>query len=130
MLHRLRRRRFSKGDNVQYVALIYGSEAHWESLCGAERQALDDRHNELFGEDERVLGGGELQSTKTATTVRVRDGDRLVTDGPYAEVKEVLGGYIVLECDSIDEACQLAAKIPAAEQGAIEVRPVYVREES
>lgn len=114
---------------MQYVALIYGSEAHWDSLGDEERQALDDRHIELFGEDDRVLGGGKLQSTKTATTVRVRNGDRLVTDGPYAEVKEVLGGYIVLECDSIDEACQLAASFPAAEHhAAIEVRPVYMRE--
>jgi hypothetical protein len=114
---------------MQYVALIYGSEAHWESLGDEERQALDDRHLELFGKDDRVLGGGKLQSTKTATTVRVRNGDRLPTDGPYAEVKEVLGGYIVLECDSIDEACRLAATFPAAKHHtAIEVRPVYVRD--
>ena len=114
---------------MQYVALIHGSEAHWESLGDEERQALYARHIELFAEDDRVIGGGELQSSKTATTVRVRNGDRLVTDGPYAEVKEVLGGYIVLECDSIDEACQLAASFPAAEHhAAIEIRPVYVRE--
>jgi hypothetical protein len=116
---------------VQYVALIHGSEAHWESLGDEERQALYDRHIELFGEDERVIGGGELHSSTTAATVRVRNGDRLVTDGPYAEVKEVLGGYIVLECDSIEEACQLAARLPAAEHhSAIEVRPVYAREQS
>jgi len=112
---------------VQYVALIHGSEAHWESLGDEERQALYDSYVELFGNDDRVIGGGELQPTKTATTVRVPNGDRLVTDGPYAEVKEVLGGYIVLECDSIDEACQLAASLPAAEHhSAIEVRPVRV----
>jgi len=115
---------------VQYVALIHGSEAHWESLGAEEREALYDCYIELFGDDDRVIGGGELQSTKAATTVRVRNGDRLVTDGPYAEVKEVLGGYIVLECDSIDEACQLAARFPAAEHhSAIEVRPICVREE-
>jgi hypothetical protein len=116
---------------VQYVALIHGSEAHWVSLGDEERQAIYARYIELFGEDDRVIGGGELQSSNTATTVRVRNGERLVTDGPYAEVKEVLGGYIVLECDSIDEACQLAAKMPAAEHhSAIEVRPVYVGEET
>ena len=102
---------------MQYVALIHGSEAHWESLGDEERQALYARHIELFAEDERVIGGGELQSTKSATTVRVRNGDRLVTDGPYAEVKEVLGGYIVLECDSIDEACQLAGRKAEASNG-------------
>jgi hypothetical protein len=113
---------------VQYVALIYGSEAHWESLGDEQRQALYHRHIELFGEDERVIRGGELRATKTATTVRVRNGDRLITDGPYAEVKEVLGGYILLECDSIDEACQLVARFPAAKHhAAIEVRPVVSR---
>jgi hypothetical protein len=114
---------------VQYVALIHGDEAGWESLSDEDRQAVYARYMK-FGEDDRVVAGGELQSANAATTVRIRNGDRLVTDGPYAEVKEVLGGYYVLECDSIDEACQLAAQIPAAEQGAIEVRPVYVREES
>jgi hypothetical protein len=114
---------------MQYIALIHGSEAEWESLSDEEQRAVYARYTE-FGKDDRVVGGSELQSSKTATTVRVRNGDRLVTDGPYAETKEVLAGYYVLECDSIDEACQLAAKIPAAEQGAIEVRPVYVREES
>jgi hypothetical protein len=97
---------------VQYVALIHGSEAHWESLGNEQRQALYDRYIELFGEADRVIGGGELQSSKTATTVRVRNGDCMVTDGPYAEINEALGGYIVLECDSIDEACQLAASFP------------------
>jgi hypothetical protein len=114
---------------MQFVALIHGKEDDWESLSDDERQAVYQRYME-FGENDEVIGGAELQSTSTATTVRVRNGDRLVTDGPYAEVKEVLGGFYIIECDSIDEACQLAAKIPAAERGAIEVRPVYVREES
>jgi hypothetical protein len=114
---------------MQFVALIHGTEAGWESLSEDERQAIYQRYMD-FGQNEKVLGGAELQSTSTATTVRLRNGDRLVTDGPYAEVKEALGGFYILECDSIDEACQLAAGIPAAETGAIEVRPVYVREES
>jgi hypothetical protein len=114
---------------MQFVALIHGSEDGWESMSDDERQAVYQRYMD-FGENDEVIGGAELESTSTATTVRVRDGDRLVSDGPYAEVKEVLGGFYILECDSIDEACQLAAKIPAAERGAIEVRPVYVREES
>ncbi len=73
-----------------------------------------------------VLGGAELASTRDATTVRVRDGETLVTDGPYAEVKEALGGYFLFECESMDEAVEYAAKIPGAEHGAVEVRPVYV----
>ena len=84
----------------------------------------------LFGPATRSDPGAELQPTDAATTVRVRNGDRLVTDGPYAEIKEALGGFFILEADSIDDACQLAAAIPAAAHGAIEVRPVYVREES
>ena len=73
-----------------------------------------------------VVGGAELASTRDATTVRVRDGESLVTDGPYAEVKEALGGYFIFECESMDEAVEYAAKIPGAQHGAIEVRPVYV----
>ena len=66
------------------------------------------------------------RSTRDATTVRVRDAETLVTDGPYAEVKEALGGYFLLECASMDEALDWAARIPGAEHGAVEVRPVYV----
>ena len=83
-----------------------------------------------FSERPEVVGGAELQETTAATTVRVRNGDSMVTDGPYAEVKEALGGFFILEADSIDDACKLAAEIPAAERGAVEVRPVFVREES
>jgi hypothetical protein len=73
-----------------------------------------------------MAGGGELASPRDATTVRVRSDETLVTDGPYAEVKEALGGYFVLECDSLEEAVDYAARIPGAEHGAVEVRPVYV----
>jgi hypothetical protein len=114
---------------MEFAALIYGNESDWEALSDDERQALYQRYND-FGTKDEVAGGTELETTSTATTVRIRNGDRLVTDGPYAEVKEALGGFFLLECDSIEEACRLAAEIPAAEDGAIEVRPVYVREES
>jgi hypothetical protein len=114
---------------MEYLALIYGNESDWEALSDDDRQALYQRYMD-FGTKDEVVGGAELETTSSATTVRVKNGDRLVTDGPYAEVKEALGGYYILECGSIDEACRLAAEIPAAEDGAIEVRPVYVREES
>jgi hypothetical protein len=114
---------------MEFAALIYGSESGWATLSDDERQALFQRYTD-FGAKDEVVGGAELETTSTATTVRIRNGDRLVTDGPYAEVKEALGGFFLLECDSIEEACRLAAEIPAAEDGAIEVRPVYVREES
>ena len=84
----------------------------------------------LGREKGKVLGGNELASVASATQVRVADGETVVTDGPYAETKEQLGGYYMLECDSIDDAVELAAKIPGASHGAIEVRPVYVDEEA
>lgn len=114
---------------MEFLALIHGNEDNWESLSDDERQAVYQRYMDFSQRDE-VVGGAELQSTSAATTVQVRDGDRLVTDGPYAEVKEALGGFFILECDTIEEACRLAAEIPAAEHGAVEVRPVFVREES
>jgi hypothetical protein len=114
---------------MQYIALIHGDENGWEDLGDDERQAIYQRYMDFSAKDE-VVGGAELQETGSATTIRVRNGDRLVTDGPYAEVKEALGGFFILESGSIEEACQLAAEIPAAERGAIEVRPVVVREES
>jgi len=114
---------------MEFLALIYGDEKAWETMGDDERKAVYQRYMD-FSERDEVVGGAELQSTGAATTVRVRDGERVVTDGPYAEVKEALGGFFILNCDSIDEACRLAAQIPAAEQGAIEVRPVFVREES
>jgi hypothetical protein len=114
---------------MQYVALIHADENGWESLSDDERQAIYQRYME-FSQKPEVVGGAELQSTDAATTVRVRNGDQLVTDGPYAETKEALGGLFILEAESIDDACRLAAQIPAAERGAIEVRPVVVREES
>ena len=114
---------------MEFLALIHEDKNGWESLSDDQRQAVTQRYMDFSQRDE-VVGGAELQPTDAATTVRVRDGDRMVTDGPYAEVKEALGGLFILECDSIDEACRLAAEIPAAEHGAIEIRPVYVREES
>jgi hypothetical protein len=114
---------------MQYIALIHADQDGWEKLSEEERQAIYQRYMD-FSEKDEVVGGAELEETGSATTIRLRDGDRLVTDGPYAEVKEALGGFFILECGSIDEACQLAAEIPAAERGAVEVRPVVVREES
>jgi hypothetical protein len=114
---------------MEFLALIHTSKNGWDELSDDERQAVYKRYME-FSERPEVVGGAELQETTTATTVRVRNGDSMVTDGPYAEVKEALGGFFILEADSIDDACKLAAAIPAAEHGAIEVRPVFVREES
>ena len=110
---------------MQYVALIYGDEGYWASLSPEQRESEMAEYIALSQEPVTV-GGSELDSTATATTVRVRGDETLVTDGPFAELKEALGGFYVFECDSIDEACAYAARIPAARNGAVEVRPVYV----
>ena len=114
---------------MKVMALIYGDASRWETFSDAEREAVYARYG-AFGDEARdagvLLGGAELASTRDATTVRVRNEETLVTDGPYAEVKEALGGYYVFEVDTMDEALDLAAKIPGAERGAVEVRPIYV----
>jgi hypothetical protein len=113
------------------MALIYGDASRWEAFSDAEREAVYDRYR-AFGDEGRaagvVQGGAELGPTRDATTVRVRSDETLVTDGPYAEVKEALGGYYLLECSSVEEALDWAARIPGAEHGAVEVRPLYVDE--
>jgi hypothetical protein len=113
---------------VQYMALIYADEGSWETLDENERADVYRRYRELANDARAagvMVGGDELASTRDATTVRVREGQSLVMDGPYAETKETLGGYFLFECTSIDEAMDWAARIPAAEHGAIEVRPVH-----
>ncbi len=114
---------------MEYLALIYADEGAWESLQENERSSMYDRYM-AFSREAReagvLAGGDELAATTDATTVRVRDAQLAVTDGPYAEAKEALGGYYLLNCGSLDEALDWAARIPAAEHGAIEVRPVHV----
>ena len=114
---------------MQVMALIYGDASRWDAFSADEREAVYDQYRAFSDEASKagvVVGGAELASTRDATTVRVRDGESLVTDGPYAEVKEALGGYFIFECGSMDEAVEYAAKIPGAQHGAIEVRPIYV----
>jgi hypothetical protein len=111
---------------MKYMALIYGNEEAWDALSEEEQQGVTERYMALAREPVTV-GGDELQDPDTATTVRVRDGETLTTDGPFAETKEQLGGYYLIDCASLDEALEFAARIPAAERGAVEVRPVVER---
>jgi hypothetical protein len=111
------------------MALIYSDEGAWDSLSDDERKAAYARYGALASDARGagvLAGGNELASVRDATTVRVREAETLVTDGPYADVKEALGGFFIFECASIDEAIDWAARIPAAEYGAIEVRPIHV----
>jgi hypothetical protein len=114
---------------MKVLALIYGDEERWASFDEGEREAVYAKYL-AFGEaaGEKVVGGAELSPTRTATTVRVREGKTIVSDGPFAETKEQLGGFYVFECQSLDEAEELAAQIPGAATGAIELHPAHEEE--
>ena len=112
---------------MQYMLLIYDDEEFWANLSDEERAALYAEYHALTAEMQangRFLETHELEPTATARTVRVRDGERVVTDGPFAETKEQFGGYILIEADSAEEALEWAVKIPSARIGSVEVRPV------
>ena len=112
---------------MQYALLIYASEQDWARQTEEESQAQFQEYM-AFTKDivDRGLhkGGEALQLTSTATTVRVRDGETLSTDGPFAETKEQLGGFYIVEAKDLDEAIELAARIPDVRNGSIEVRPI------
>jgi hypothetical protein len=107
---------------MQYLLLIFENEKRFEK--GFDPAEMGEYQE--FGKEfaKGILGGNALQPTSTATTVRVRDGKRLTTDGPFAETKEQLGGYYLVEARDLDEAIKIAGKIPAARYGSIEVRPI------
>jgi hypothetical protein len=109
---------------MQYALLIYTKPGTVESLSPAEREALSLEYYALRDEPG-MLGGAGLQPVTTATTIRLADGKPLVTDGPFADTKEVFGGYYVYEADNLDQAIEMASRIPALRiGGTIEVRPV------
>jgi hypothetical protein len=112
---------------MKFLAIIYNDESMYATATPEQIGAIFAAHGK-FGEDSRAAGvfvGGEgLEPSSAATTVRVRDGERLLTDGPYAETKEQLGGYYLLECKDLDDALNWAAQIPEAKTGSIEVRPI------
>jgi hypothetical protein len=110
---------------MKFLLLIYDQEKRWTALGEAD-QAADYQEFAAFGKEfaAAIKGGDALQPTPTAKTVKVRNGNPLVTDGPFAETKEQLGGYYVVEAKDIDAALAIAAKIPWARFGSIEVRPI------
>ena len=112
---------------MRYMLLLYGEEGLDPAPDSAEMQKMMDAYAAFSQEvqERGVFRSGEpLQSVTTATTVRVRDGDSLVTDGPFAETKETLGGFYILDCKDLDEAIEFAAKVPAALTGSVEIRPI------
>jgi hypothetical protein len=112
---------------MKYALLIYSQPGSHEALSKEEYEAAFAEYMAI-SEDPRCLSGAQLQPVETATTVRVEDGSALTTDGPFADTKEVFGGYFVIEADDLDEALELAARVPAARiGGSVEVRPVMER---
>jgi hypothetical protein len=112
---------------MRYLLSIYGDETGWNDATPEQVGAIMAAYDEFGRKVEAagvMLGGEGLQPTATATTVRVRDGETLTTDGPFAETREQLGGYYLLECKDLDEAIGWAAQIPGAQDGSVEVRPV------
>ena len=112
---------------MKYMLLIYQDEQKWKEHSEAERQEIYREYRELIQELQsrgQYLAGDQLQPATTASGVRVRDGKPLVTDGPFAETREQIGGFFIIEVDSREQANSIAARIPSARMGAVEVRPV------
>jgi hypothetical protein len=112
---------------MRYLCLIYDQEAKWATM---PKEQADQVMGEYFAFTDDIkkngqhLGGEALQPTETATTVRVRNGKVSTTDGPFAETKEQLGGYYLIDAKDLNEAIQVAARIPSARSGSVEVRPL------
>ena len=112
---------------MKYLLMIYEEEKAWNALSDAERGKIFGEYMQFSNEikaEGKYVGGNPLKPTSTATTVRVRNGKQMVTDGPFAETKEQLGGYFLVEATDLDDAIKIAGRIPGAKMGSIEVRPV------
>lgn len=112
---------------MKYILLIYHDEQAWNGLSKSEHEQIYLEYRQLIQQLQssgHYLVGDQLQSTTTARSVRVRNGKQLVTDGPFAETREQLGGFFMIEANDADEANKIAARIPSARMGTVEVRPV------
>ena len=112
---------------MQYAVLIYEKPDAYDPLTQEERQAVSNEYLAIR-EDPRIVDGARLEPAEMTTTVRMQGGETLITDGPFADTKEVFGGYYLLEADDLDAAIEIAERIPAARMGgAIEIRPLMYR---
>jgi hypothetical protein len=114
---------------MQYLLMIYQNEAEYGKMDAATGQKMMEEYGtftQSIIQSGNFKAADRLQPTSTATTVRVRDGKTLTTDGPFAETREQLGGYYLVEAKDLDEAMAIAARIPSARVGSIEVRPIWV----
>ena len=113
---------------MQYLLMIYQNEAEYAKIDPATLQKVFEEYGAFtqgIVKSGNFKAGDRLQPTTTATTVRIRDGKTLTTDGPFAETREQLGGYYLVNAASLDEATKIAARIPGARIGSIEVRPIF-----
>jgi hypothetical protein len=117
---------------VQYILLIYGEESS-AAIAPPEEMAKNMQewtdYTQWLKDQRYYVAGEALHPTHDATTVRVRDGKTITTDGPFAETKEQLGGYYLVECPSLDEAIEASAKLPIGYRGSVEIRPIMVFDE-
>jgi hypothetical protein len=112
---------------VQYMLLIHDDPSAWAGMSEDQVNAVMGEYfaySDAIRKEGILVAGDALQGRDTAHTVRVRDGERIVADGPFAETKEIVGGYYVVDCDTLDQAIDAASRIPSARFGVIEVRPV------
>ena len=112
---------------MKYLCLIYDEEKKWETMSKAEADAYMGEYFQFTNDIKasgQYLGGNALQPVHTATTIRSRNGKLSTTDGPFAETKEQLGGYYLIEARDLNDALQVAQKIPSVRTGSIEVRPI------
>jgi hypothetical protein len=114
-------------EAMKYLCLIYENERNWETMPPADSEAIMNEYFTFTADIQKsgkLMAGEALQPTPTATTVRVRNGKVSTTDGPFAETKEQLGGFYLIEAKDLNDAIQVASRIPSARLGSIEVRPV------
>jgi hypothetical protein len=117
----------TKGEAMKYLCLAYVDEKKWDMLPKSEQDALIDEslaYDEELRKSGHLVAAEALQSAETATTVRMRNGKVSVTDGPFAETKEQLGGFYLIDARDLNDAIQVASKTPCARLGSVEVRPV------
>jgi hypothetical protein len=109
---------------MKYILLLYSDEAAWTEQEREDCYAESTQLTHQLQAEERYLDASPLHSVATATSVRVRDGKRLLTDGPFAETYEQLGGYFLVNAKDLDEAIAIAERIPSARKGTVEIRPI------
>ncbi len=115
---------------MKFLLMIYQNEQRWLELSEAERQQIYNEYGKLrerLNSTGQYLGGSQLQLTTTATSIQIRDGKELVSDGPFAETHEQLGGYLLIDVKNVDEAIAIGKQIPSARTGTVEVRPLVDR---